>query len=330
MAYLGVYAIRNYKTIWQGLKDGVVAAKNKMTALAYSTMLKLLQKEEEVLDLMVWINTTEDLSGLRKLLKDVEAQKATMDAEAYANLTRGIENRIAALEGRLSLENKLANERKVADEMEGADAGARGKKNLNEDSRINTTSSALESYLKNLKEKPLPNNYSGNLYKSVSKDSEIRYGAKPDEISDFSIEEAWGRYDTKGEGAMYYSKTFEGNKTEMSFYNKDWDAYSTYEYRNINMDNLLDLTDDVTRQKLGIQSEDLVRDALQHPTDITKDVKLYNYEITNIVGTWARENGYSGLIVQGARGDKNYANIIIFTQSDVTNSIAKTTPLKLK
>jgi hypothetical protein len=125
LAYLGVNAIRNYKTIWQGLKDGVVAAKNKMTALAYSTMLKLLQKEEEVLDLMVWINTTEDLSGLRKLLKDVEAQKATMDVEAYANLTRGIENRIAALEGRLSLENKLANERKVADEMEGADAERR-------------------------------------------------------------------------------------------------------------------------------------------------------------------------------------------------------------
>jgi hypothetical protein len=128
MAYLGVYAIRNCKTIWQGLKDGVVAAKNKMTALAYSTMLKLLQKEEDVLDLMLWINTTEDFAGLRKLLKDVEAQKATMDVEAYANLTRGIENRIAALEGKLSLENKLANERKVADEMEGADAGARGDK----------------------------------------------------------------------------------------------------------------------------------------------------------------------------------------------------------
>ncbi|MGL4597130.1 MAG: hypothetical protein ACRCYO_06370, partial [Bacteroidia bacterium] len=125
LAYLGVNAIRNYKTIWQGLKDGVVAAKNKMTALAYATMLKLLAKEEEVLDLMEWINKTDDLAGLRKLLADVEAQKATMTLEAYGNLRLGIENRIAALEGKLSLEQKLIQEKRVADELEGADANKR-------------------------------------------------------------------------------------------------------------------------------------------------------------------------------------------------------------
>ncbi len=125
LAYLGVAAIRNYKAIWQGLKDGVVAAKNKMTALAYATMLKLLAKEEEVLDLMEWINTTNDLAGLRKLLADVESQKGTMSAEAYGNLRLGIENRITALEAQLRLEQKLAQEGKAADELEGADDLAR-------------------------------------------------------------------------------------------------------------------------------------------------------------------------------------------------------------
>lgn len=185
---------------------------------------------------------------------------------------------------------------------------------------IARTGIELAEHLKSLKTNPDGKTYSGKLYKSISKTSEINHGAKPNVISQYSIEESWGRYDKPGESGMYYSKTFDGNKTEMSHYG-DWNSYSTYEYSNITIDNMLDLTDDGVLRQLGTVFEKLV---------LTMNEKKVAYEFTNVVGTWARERGYKGLIVPGARGTKNYDNIVIFEQSNLDTTIGNLAPIKLK
>ncbi|WP_218825006.1 hypothetical protein [Flavobacterium psychrophilum] len=44
----------------------------------------------------------------------------------------------------------------------------------------------------------------------------------------------------------------------------------------------------------------------------------------------ARQKGYKGLIVSGARGNKDYVNIIVFDQVDLTSILKSITPVKLK
>ena len=58
--------------------------------------------------------------------------------------------------------------------------------------------------------------------------------------------------------------------------------------------------------------------------------KTKAYEFTNVLGSWAREKGYKGLIVQGARGAKDYTNIIVFNQSNLTPILSGITPINLK
>jgi hypothetical protein len=84
---------------------------------------------------------------------------------------------------------------------------------------------------------------------------------------------------------------------------------------------MLDLTDDGVLRQLGTVFEKLV---------LTMNEKKVAYEFTNVVGTWARERGYKGLIVPGARGTKNYDNIVIFEQSNLDTTIGNLAPIKLK
>lgn len=178
----------------------------------------------------------------------------------------------------------------------------------------------LKAYLTTIATKPLAKNYKCKFFKSVSKNAELNHNAKPNVISEYSIEEAWGRYDTQGESGMYYSESFEGNKTEMSHYN-DWNSFSTYEYAEVNVRDILDLTDDQVRQKLGTDVNSLV---------LGMSDKTKAYEFTNVLGTWARENGYKGLRVPGARGAKDYINIIIFEQSELNTLLNGITPIPHK
>jgi RES domain-containing protein len=126
-------------------------------------------------------------------------------------------------------------------------------------------------------------------------------------MTDHYIYSSWGRYDLPGEeNAMYLSKTITGNKTELVPYYGTWEDFSTYEYAGIQADNLLDLTDDIIRRQLGTEFEQLT---------MVLDNKAEMYEFTNELAKWARQNGYNGLIVPGARGAKDYENVIIFEQS---------------
>ena len=178
----------------------------------------------------------------------------------------------------------------------------------------------LKTYLDDLVTLPAGKKYNGKFYKSVSKNAELNHNAKPDIISEYSIEEAWGRYDLQGESGMYYSETFNGNQTEMSHYG-DWNSYSTYEFNNVQIDNILDLTDDIIIKQLGTEFNQLI---------LSTGSKTEMYEFTNVIGTWARSKGYKGIIVPGARGSQDYTNIVIFNQSDLNSALSGITPIKLK
>ena len=106
----------------------------------------------------------------------------------------------------------------------------------------------------------------------------------------------------------------------MSHYG-DWNAYSTYEYGNVQIDYILDLTDDAVRQKLGTEFDHLILGM----TD-----KAQSYEFTNVIGAWAREKGFKRTIVPGARGLKDYVNIVVFKQTDLTSALSGITPIKIK
>ncbi len=118
---------------------------------------------------------------------------------------------------------------------------------------------------------------------------------------------------------MYLSKTVTGNQTELSAYGQ-WTDFSTYKFENVQATNLLDLTDDAVRQQLGTQFDDLVR---------TLGSKKDNYDITNEIASWARQNGYNGIIAPGARGAKDYENVILFDQSYINQILQGKTPLKI-
>jgi len=109
---------------------------------------------------------------------------------------------------------------------------------------------------------PSNKNYRGNIYKSLSNNSVDKYAAKPNIISEYSIDNAWGRFDINAESASYFSKTLSGNKTEITYYG-DWNDYYTCEYKNVNIDGLLDLTDDQIRQQLGVNLDHLTMILLQ-------------------------------------------------------------------
>ncbi|MFO0322473.1 MAG: hypothetical protein ACK504_08595 [Bacteroidota bacterium] len=173
---------------------------------------------------------------------------------------------------------------------------------------IAKTAAQLRIHLNSIVNKPLGKSYNNkDLYRSLSINSETAYGALPKQMTDYFIYSNWGRYDADGaENAMYLSKTIIGNQTELVPHYGTWSSFSTYKFSNVQLDNLLDLTDDVIREQLATEFSQLVK---------ISNSKSEMYEFTNELAIWARQQGYNGLIVPGARGTKNYENIVLFNQT---------------
>ncbi|NJM14257.1 MAG: hypothetical protein HC896_01730 [Bacteroidales bacterium] len=129
----------------------------------------------------------------------------------------------------------------------------------------------LAAYLNNLTTLPAGKTYKGNMCRSIGK----QYN-NPLEIHQGAIGTDY-RYSRSGEGALYLSETKTGNLTEISTYGSI-SNYKTYEYANIEIDNMLDLTDDAVRKKLGVDFDLLTR------TSSNLDEA---YEFTHEIGTWA-------------------------------------------
>jgi hypothetical protein len=197
---------------------------------------------------------------------------------------------------------------KLADEFEGIALGVQGLGRF-----IAKSGNELKTHLNGIVIKPIGKTYTGDFYRSLSKSSEINYGALPNQMTDHYIYSSWGRYDLPGEeNAMYLSKTVTGNQTELVPHYGAWNDFSTYKYENIQVDNLLDITNDAVRQQLGTEFQQLVKISTDPNSQVAKSIM---YEYTNEIANWARKNGFNGLIVPGARGTQNYENIILFEQT---------------
>ncbi len=174
----------------------------------------------------------------------------------------------------------------------------------------------LDCHLKNLKTEIEATKYEGPVYRALNK-KYILNGQEGKPLTIFTGgDKHWQRYDLKGNEALYFSQTLEGNKTEISYYGNWEKSYQVWEWENIEIDNLLDLTNTSNLEILGLTLE-LLNTGLDSKYDrAPENDKTFNYEFTNSVSTWA-SNKYKGLIVPGARGDKNYTNIVLFRQSDI-------------
>lgn len=104
------------------------------------------------------------------------------------------------------------------------------------------------------------------------------------------------RYTGEGRGGVYAGLTDETARAEIGHYGALDGRISTT--RDVNMSNVLDLTDQDTLSALGLKTSDIT-------------TTTHNYTLTNKIGDWAKEKGYSGIIAPSAR-DPSGKNIISF------------------
>lgn len=109
------------------------------------------------------------------------------------------------------------------------------------------------------------------------------------------------------------SETKSGNLIEAHSHNGTT-GKQLYEFTNIEIDNLLDLTDANTIKKLGTTIEQI---------KLTKNATVtHPYEYTQEIAIWAKNNGYNGIKFYGTQGNNTlYINYVIFKQSIVDNAV---------
>ncbi len=84
-----------------------------------------------------------------------------------------------------------------------------------------------------------------------------------------------------------------------------------FEFTNVKVENLLDLSNEQNLEELGT--------TLEHMMKVGTDK---DYEFTNVIAKWAKEKGYSGIKFKGARGNgTDYINFVIFEESTVSKSL---------
>jgi hypothetical protein len=319
------------KALINGEKTLLTVIKEGLTAYASlpSTILKLSQKAGREGVAYIALKTGSKGAYLGYKLANTEIRLADVTAQqVFANIEWATKNGIILerLEDVKYLDATGKQQNGILELIKQED-GKLGVKTGSVVTRfVAKSSNELEQYLVKLTDLPKGETYTGDLYRSLSINSEKEYLAVPEKMTPHDVYSSWGRYDLKGEeNAMYLSKTLPGNKTELST-SGEWKDFSTYRFENIKADNLLDLTDDAVRQKLGTQFDDLTRVYVEATDELTK---LKNYEMTNVIAKWARQKGYNGIIAPGARGTKDYQNIILFDQIYIDNILENKTPIKI-
>ena len=102
------------------------------------------------------------------------------------------------------------------------------------------------------------------------------------------------RYSSPGRGALYVGTSQSAVLGELRYYGVDPSSVS-WASRNIELDNVLDLTSEATRRQLGISLEQITGN---------------DYFLTQALGDFARTR-YSGLLVPSAR-QLGASNLVIF------------------
>lgn len=103
------------------------------------------------------------------------------------------------------------------------------------------------------------------------------------------------RYSGKGRGAVYGGTSQQTAYKEISHYPGSVEGRIPVS-RNVELDNVLDLTDPAVRQRLRVSLNDITGDS---------------YQRTQPIGDWARGLGYNGILAPSAR-NKDGSNLIIF------------------
>ena len=131
---------------------------------------------------------------------------------------------------------------------------------------------------------------------------------------------------------------FEGNNSERCFdgsdffaYHKELDIRISRDFTNNNK--IDDWFYDLTRLKpvpnREIDFYAVITHELGHAFNlghlIEKDICIGQI----VLASWARQKGYNGIIAPGARGAKNYENIILFNQSYIDDVVKEIIPQKI-
>jgi hypothetical protein len=158
----------------------------------------------------------------------------------------------------------------------------------------------LKTHLNSITNKPLGKSYTGKWYRYTGNPN-----YNPTEIYSGMID-AENRF-RKG---LYLSETKSGNIIEANSYGGT-SGKTLFEISDVEVYNLLDLTDANTIEVLGTTFEQMKL------TGVTNA-----YEYTQEIAIWAKNNGYSGIKFYGAQGGtSSYTNFVIFEQSSINNSI---------
>ncbi|MFA0960743.1 hypothetical protein AB9P05_02945 [Roseivirga sp. BDSF3-8] len=149
---------------------------------------------------------------------------------------------------------------------------------------------------------PKPVIYSGDLYRIVDN------GLDP--LHTHYIPRGKShRYSQPGEDALYFSSSKEGNTQELTHWGKEIEGNTTtFLYRNIDAEGLLDLTNPKVRKQLGISLDQITNES---------------YEFSHILGSWSQRR-YKGIIAPSARGVSDnlyFVNIVIFNSGTANGFI---------
>ena len=165
-----------------------------------------------------------------------------------------------------------------------------------------STKEAVEAY-----KKTLGVTYEGSLYRNVGL---MPNGSPVDplEISPFTEKQNY-RYTKPGTNGLYFGRDQNVVDCEIRSYNTDpyGKGRTTYVYDDVKVDNMLDLTNPKTRKLMGVKKGDLLTD--DYKTNI-------GGATTHKMGEFAKDNGYTGLIVPSARLDGG-VNLVIFDPKNI-------------
>lgn len=103
------------------------------------------------------------------------------------------------------------------------------------------------------------------------------------------------RYSKKGEAAIYGARSKKTAQKEVEHYRGTIKGRA-HAKKSFKLKNALDLTNPKVRKQLNLTMKQIAKDG---------------YTDTQAIGSWARKNGYDGIIAPSAR-DKNGINIVIF------------------
>lgn len=148
--------------------------------------------------------------------------------------------------------------------------------------------------------KPAYASFEGRIYRSVNS------AYDPLDINQYTIDSNH-RYTKPGTPGLYFSSGEKIVKAELGNYGvTDFSNRTMYSY-DVELDNMLDVSNPAVRGKLGVSLNDLLTD--DYRTNIGS-------ARTHKIGDFAFKNGYNGIIAPSARADGG-VNIIMFYSSKI-------------